>query len=56
MEEVAIEDLARLYKALGNQVKALTTKKKEKENVLIDMELVNLKHVSIGNNLKTSKK
>ncbi len=30
---------------LDSQVKALTKKKKEKENVLIDLELINLKNV-----------
>jgi hypothetical protein len=28
-------------------VKALTKKKKEKENVLIDLELINMKNVSL---------
>ncbi len=35
--------------ALGNQVEALTQEKKEKENVLIDMELINLKNDSMLN-------
>jgi hypothetical protein len=35
--------------ALDNQVKALTKEKKEKENVLIDFELVNLKNACILN-------
>ncbi len=33
--------------ALDSQVKALIKKKKEKENVLIDLELINLKNVSL---------
>ncbi len=33
--------------ALGSQVKALIKEKKEKENVTIDLELVNLKNVSL---------
>ncbi len=33
--------------ALDSQMKALTKEKKEKENVLIDLELINLKNVSI---------
>ncbi len=35
--------------ALGSQVLALTEEKKEKENVLIDLELMNLKNVSLLN-------
>ncbi len=35
--------------ALGNEVEALTKKKKKKENVLIDLELINLKNVSLLN-------
>ncbi len=35
--------------ALSNQVESPTQEKKEKENVLIDMELINLKNVSILN-------
>ncbi len=34
---------------LSNQVDALTQKKKDKENVLIDMEMINLKNVSMLN-------
>jgi len=34
---------------LGSQVEALTEEKKEKENVLIDLELMNLKNVSLFN-------
>jgi hypothetical protein len=34
---------------LGSQVEALTKEKKEKENVLIDLKLVNLKSVSLLN-------
>jgi ATP-dependent DNA ligase len=34
---------------LGNEVEALTKKKKKKENVLIDLELINLKNVSLLN-------
>jgi pyruvate/2-oxoglutarate/acetoin dehydrogenase E1 component len=34
---------------LSSQVEALTQKKKEKENVMIDMELINLKNVSMLN-------
>ncbi len=30
------------YEALDSQVKALTKEKKEKENILIDLELINL--------------
>ncbi len=33
--------------ALGNQVKALTKEKKEKQNVLKDLELVNMKNASL---------
>jgi hypothetical protein len=33
--------------ALDNQVKALTKEKKEKENVLTYLELINLKNVSM---------
>jgi hypothetical protein len=32
---------------MDSQVKALTKEKKEKENVLIDLELINLKNVSL---------
>lgn len=35
--------------ALSNQVEALTIKKKENENVLIDLELINLKNSSMFN-------
>ncbi len=35
------------HEALGSQVKALAKEKKEKDNVLIDFELVNLKNVSL---------
>jgi hypothetical protein len=31
--------------ALDNQVKALTKEKKEKDNVMIDLELINMKNV-----------
>jgi hypothetical protein len=34
---------------LNNQVKTLTKKKKEKENVLTNLELINLKNVSLFN-------
>ncbi len=37
--------LHKQQKALGNQVKALTKEKKEKENVLIDLKLMNLNNV-----------
>ncbi len=33
--------------ALDSQAKALTKKKKEKDNVLKDLELINLKNVSL---------
>jgi hypothetical protein len=33
--------------ALDSQVKALTREKKEKENVMIDLELINLMNVSL---------
>jgi hypothetical protein len=32
---------------MDSQVKALTKEKKEKENVLTDLELINLKNVSL---------
>ncbi len=35
--------------ALSNQVESRTQEKKEKENVLIDMELINLNNVSMFN-------
>jgi hypothetical protein len=35
------------HEALGNQVKALTKEKKEKENVLKYLKLVNLKTASL---------
>ncbi len=35
--------------ALSSQVEALTKEKKEKENVLIDLELINLKNASMLN-------
>ncbi len=35
------------HETLDSQVKALTKGKKEKENVLIDLELINLKNVSL---------
>ncbi len=35
--------------ALGSHVEALIEEKKEKENVLIDLELMNLKNVSLLN-------
>jgi hypothetical protein len=35
------------HDALNSQVKALTKKKKEKENVLTYLELINLKNVSL---------
>ncbi len=34
---------------MGSQVEALIEEKKEKENVLIDLELMNLKSVSLLN-------
>ncbi len=37
--------LKKQQEALDSQVKALTEKKKEKDNVLIDLELINLKNV-----------
>ncbi len=33
--------------ALGSQVKALTKEKKEKEDILTNLELVNMKNVSL---------
>jgi hypothetical protein len=35
--------------ALGSHVEALIEEKKEKENVLIDLDLMNLKNVSLLN-------
>ncbi len=35
------------HEVLDSQVKALTEEKKEKENVLTDLELINLKSVSL---------
>jgi hypothetical protein len=36
-------------KALGSEVEAFIKEKKEKENVLIDLELMNLKNISLLN-------
>ncbi len=41
---------------LGSQVKELTQKKKEKENVLTNLELVNLKNASLLNFEKLKRK
>jgi hypothetical protein len=37
------------HEALGSRVEALTKEKKEKDNVLIDLELVNLKSAFLLN-------
>jgi hypothetical protein len=37
----------KLQKALDSHVEELTKEKKEKENVLTDLELINLKNVSL---------
>ncbi len=42
--------------ALSNRVEAPTQEKKEKDNVLIDMELINLKNASMFNFEEIKKK
>ncbi len=42
--------------ALGSQLEALTKEKKEKENVLIDLELMNLKSVFLLSSKKHKRK
>jgi hypothetical protein len=42
--------------ALSSQVEALTKEKKDKENVLIDLELINLKSVSMFNSKENLKR
>ncbi len=44
------------HEALDSQVKTLTKEKKEKENVLIDLELVNLKNASLLNSEELRRK
>jgi hypothetical protein len=41
---------------LNSQVEALIKEKKEKENVLADLELINLKNVSLFNSKELKRK
>ncbi len=44
------------HEALGSQMKTLTKEKKEKENFLIELELMNLNNVILLNSKKFKRK